>query len=58
MGRLTELFTYLNAKDHPTAHQIKHQYHYIIVDKQLKKIRREYQSNTKGYHKQGRPRMG
>lgn len=49
MGRLTELFDYLNREEHPTAFQAKHLYSYInIPDETLKKIRRDFRN--KGFN--------
>ena len=47
MGRLTELFDYINKQDHPTARQIEENYHYINVNETLKGIRRAYRRELK-----------
>ena len=42
MGRLTELFNYLNREEHPTSGQIKYLYNYITINEHTKKLRRAY----------------
>ena len=42
MGRLTELFDYINREDHPTAQEKKHYYNYLDITPDVKKIRWEF----------------
>lgn len=47
MGRLTEFFDYINREKEPTENEILNWYSYITVDRELKRIRREYRGRTK-----------
>lgn len=42
MGRLSQLFWYLNAETHPTLLEKKHHYSHLEITEHLKKLRREY----------------
>ena len=46
MGRLSQTIDYLNA-DKVTEDDKKHKYTDIIIDKNLKKIRKEYQKKKR-----------
>jgi len=47
MGRLTELFSYLNVEEHPTAQQIIQNYNYITINKTVKELRKIYRKELK-----------
>lgn len=50
MGRLTEAFAILKAKDMPQGKQVSHYYHHIDVNTQrevIKKLRAEHRKNKK-----------
>jgi len=42
MGRLSQLFHFLNTEEAPTAKQMRHYYSHISKTKELMKLRRKY----------------
>ena len=45
MGKLSQLFCFLNAEEVPNAQQMRHHYSHIDKTPELMKLRREYRKD-------------